>query len=517
MITDVTSTKRPVESRKCIVVMCADTRYHVVRTAAVSLGWHVEDGERDDVPSSFHGISLNKDMNSLSETISLLGAKCNAALNPQIIWLDKSVLSSRVAALSCFHRVNHFPGMHVIARKATLFKRLMRIRRQHDLSPTLRRSLDAFPWSFSPSTELLQLERFISDGREGEIFILKPNKGCEGKGIIITAEPLHVVERMTDEERNECLVQQYVPHPLCIDRKKFDLRIYVLVTSVVVGKPPRKGFRGAAPPKETHGGSSFPLNGLQLFVHKEGLVRICTEDYATPNASNCKRQGMHLTNYAVNKRAQGFSVGDVLNTDDSSSNGICEGNKRDFKFLEHYINGLVGCKSDTTEDDVSGGETTSRWERVLHRIDRCILLTVLSGLENLRREFIGTGASRGSRSDGRNCFELLGVDILLTEDLKPVLMEVNHSPSLFCDSDFDFRTKHRVLMDVFRLLEPYVPSLENCNDAAYATLQESITAGGNMSSTGFRQISPLRVGGDDWADEEMQMFEEMLRHANGLR
>jgi len=35
------------------------------------------------------------------------------------------------------------------------------------------------------------------------------------------------------------------------------------------------------------------------------------------------------------------------------------------------------------------------------------------------------------------CFELLGFDIILNSDLKPLLLEVNHAPSFATDSPLD--------------------------------------------------------------------------------
>ncbi|CCD16146.1 unnamed protein product, partial [Trypanosoma congolense IL3000] len=361
---------------KCIVVACANTRYHVVRTAAVQLGWHVEDGDREDVPPSFHGISLGEQPNSLSCAVASRGIKYDAAVSPQILWLDKSVVGSRVAALSCFHRINHFAGMHVIARKAVLFRRLMRIRRQPDLAAPLSHALASFPWSFTPSTELLLLERFISDCDGGDIFILKPNKGCQGKGIVVTPEPLRVLSRMTPDEMNDCLVQQYVTRPLCIDRKKFDLRIYVLITSVVEGKPPRRGLHcTSATANKCDKKTTTPLDGLKLFVHYDGLVRICTEDYAYPSEANCRHENMHLTNYAVNKTAGNFAIEEV--DADCGGGGVTrEGNKRDFKFLEEYINALPSDSYTETEGvcSTADGSVGSRWSTLLRRTDRCISL-----------------------------------------------------------------------------------------------------------------------------------------------
>ncbi|ORC90080.1 uncharacterized protein TM35_000091300 [Trypanosoma theileri] len=520
-MSDVTDDVGQEKVTKYIVVNCAHTRYHVVRAAAVSLGWYVEDEESENVPPEFHGVALKKDMRPICKRLSSRGMKYDPTTTPQILWFDKSVLSVRVSALSCRHRINHFPGIHIIARKAVLFKRIMRIRRQLNLSLPLVSALRAFPWSFSTATEMLQLERLLSNKNQQEqyqigenpYFILKPGKGCQGKGIVVTPEPLQTLEQVRKNTGDDWLVQLYVTPPLCIDRKKFDLRIYVLITSVVMGKPPKRGFSSAMSSNKSNLDRNL-LEGLQVFVHNEGLVRICAEEYSSPNKTNCDQSSIHLTNYAVNKGLESFSVGQTTKDD---SFGICEGNKRDFKFLKNYINALPQNSIECNEVNKNSG--TNLWEYVLRRIDMCIMLTILSGWEELQREFIVTGASRGSRSDSRNCFELLGFDLMLTAGLDPVLMEVNHSPSLFCDTDFDFETKHHVVMDVFRLLEPYVPSIENCDDASYAAYQAMAQVKKKNSSSngsgenGFRQISPQRSTGAVWGEEEMSVFEEMLHHA----
>lgn len=51
-----------------------------------------------------------------------------------------------------------------------------------------------------------------------------------------------------------------------------------------------------------------------------------------------------------------------------------------------------------------------------------------------------------------NCFELFGFDILIDEQLKPWLLEVNLSPSLGCDSPLDMRLKSAMLADLLTLV-----------------------------------------------------------------
>ena len=90
------------------------------------------------------------------------------------------------------------------------------------------------------------------------------------------------------------MVQAYKNNPYLIDKKKFDFRVYVLITQVT--------------PE------------LQCFIYKEGLARFASEEY---NAKVIAQQigaprvegkevpvdpglFMHLTNYSINKESVKF-------------------------------------------------------------------------------------------------------------------------------------------------------------------------------------------------------------------
>ena len=50
------------------------------------------------------------------------------------------------------------------------------------------------------------------------------------------------------------------------------------------------------------------------------------------------------------------------------------------------------------------------------------------------------------------CFEILGFDIIIDKDFKPLLLEVNHAPSFGTASPLDFEIKHALFRDTFKLL-----------------------------------------------------------------
>lgn len=106
-------------------------------------------------------------------------------------------------------------------------------------------------------------------------FIIKPEASSQGKGIQI----IRWFNEIDTSIEYKILAQKYLDKPFLIDELKFDLRIYVLVTSV---------------------------DPLRIWVHKDGFLRFCTHKYAEPTNQNIQDLCMHLTNYAINKNSKHF-------------------------------------------------------------------------------------------------------------------------------------------------------------------------------------------------------------------
>lgn len=81
---------------------------------------------------------------------------------------------------------------------------------------------------------------------EKNMWIVKPACGARGKGIYVTSD----IDDIDEGKSN--VVSRYISNPLLINGFKFDLRIYVWVTS---------------------------YEPLRIYVYKEGLVRFASEQY----------------------------------------------------------------------------------------------------------------------------------------------------------------------------------------------------------------------------------------------
>ncbi len=102
------------------------------------------------------------------------------------------------------------------------------------------------------------------------------------------------------------IVSQYISNPMLVNGYKFDIRIYVVLTSV---------------------------NPLRIYIYEEGLVRFATEKYYLGQPFK-KDKFMHLTNYAVNKYSKNY----IQNNDLAAE---CEGSKWSLSSLRKFFESNV--------------------------------------------------------------------------------------------------------------------------------------------------------------------------------
>ena len=83
--------------------------------------------------------------------------------------------------------------------------------------------------------------------------------------------------------------------------------------------------------------------------------------------------------------------------------------------------------------------------KLFQKIDDIIIKTIISAESLL---YSGVDMFVPNRC---NCFELLGFDILVDDNIEPWLLEVNLSPSLSCDFKLDLDIKGALISDTLTL------------------------------------------------------------------
>ncbi|KAE9292018.1 putative tubulin polyglutamylase [Phytophthora fragariae] len=146
---------------------------------------------------------------------------------------------------------------------------------------------------------------------------------------------------------------------------------------------------------------------MQALVYREGFARFCNVKYSAA-ADDMDNPFMHLTNVAVQK-----------NNEDYNSN---HGGKWSVANLCLYV--------EATRGRGSG-------EKLLRDI-HAVMLHALRAVQNVI-------------INDPHCFECYGYDIIVDENLKPWLVEVNASPSLSTTTREDRNMKNRLLRDVLEL------------------------------------------------------------------
>ncbi|TKC50577.1 hypothetical protein EI555_011510, partial [Monodon monoceros] len=297
-----------------------------------------------------------------------------------LYWTDYSVSLGRVMEIKSYQKINHFPGMTEICRKDLLARNMSRMLK------IFPRDFHFFPRTWCLPADWGDLQNY-SRSRKNKVYICKPDSGCQGRGIFIT----RTVKEIKPGENMIC--QLYISKPFIIDGFKFDLRIYVLMTS---------------------------CDPLRIFVYNEGLARFATTSYSRPCPDNLDDICMHLTNYSINKHSSNFLR-------DAHS-----GSKRKLSTFNVYM-------------ESHGYNVGQIWRD----IEDIIIKTLISAHPIIKHNYHTCFRNHTLTSA---CFEILGFDILLDHKLKPWLLEVNHSPSFSTDSWLDKEVKDSLLYDTLVLI-----------------------------------------------------------------
>ena len=302
-----------------------------------------------------------------------------------IAWSSGHIKLTSYEKLSKYQKMNHFPRSNELTRKDLLYKNLSKLK---ELFPGTK--FDFLPESYILPNEFTFLKDKM-DKNPNQFWIVKPVASSQGRGIFLT-------KNITDIPTNhQTTASRYITNPFLINKKKFDLRIYAFVTSIIP---------------------------LRIYRFKEGLTRFSANKYSLDINDRCA----HLTNYAVNKNNKNYIQNESPFEVDYNSS------KWTLTSLKQYLE-----------------ENGIRSDLIFEKIDDIIIKTFISCENNL------VNAISKYCSYQENCFELYGFDILIDEHLNCWLMEVNLSPNLHFDAAIDLKIKGEMIAEMFDLIRivPY--------------------------------------------------------------
>ncbi|KAL2080915.1 hypothetical protein ACEWY4_022768 [Coilia grayii] len=305
-----------------------------------------------------------------------------------------------------YQKLNHFPGSFQIGRKDRLWRNLSKMQAHFG-----KREFNFFPRSFVLPQDIKLLRKAWEDGGGRQKWIIKPPASARGIGIQV----IHKWSQMP--RKRPLLVQKYIHKPYLISGNKFDLRIYVYVTS---------------------------YDPLRVYIFNDGLVRFASCKYSS-SMKSLGNKFMHLTNYSVNKKNSEYQS----NSDDKA----CQGHKWALKALWQYLGSR-------------GVNTNLIWEKIKDIVIKTIIASE-SHVNTLVKTHVRSAYS---------CHELFGFDIMLDEKLKPWVLEVNISPSLHSNTALDVAIKGQMVRDVLNLAGFLLPQREEVLAASSSSTSSSTSS-----------------------------------------
>lgn len=310
-----------------------------------------------------------------------------------------------------YKHVNHFPGTWQLGRKDLMFRNMSaQIREfgeEYNIVPKT--------WILPYDLRLFQKEREETSGKM--LWILKPAASSCGRGIKILSKYSSI------PKKGPYVVNQYIMKPHLLGGFKYDLRLYVLVTS---------------------------FEPLTIYLYQDGLVRFATQPYTTKNR---KSRFAHLTNFSVNKKASNYKKAGQKDEEEENSS------KWRLKTLAKAF-------------EAQG----LSWDEIWAKIKDLVIKAVISV-----EPILANNLNRASRNR-HLCYEVYGFDVIIDHNMKPWLLEVNVLPSLSSSSQLDKKIKTSLMTDIFSTIGmvPYNrKKFERAQESNYWNRFSGLTKGGH--------------------------------------
>lgn len=296
--------------------------------------------------------------------------------------------------------INHFPNHYELSRKDKLVRNIRRYKREleKDGSLTVQR-LDGtyLNLDFIPVTFMLPADYnlFVDEYRRADpsTWIVKPVGKSNGSGIFLINK-LSKIAKWTKKIKN---IKANNPN----NKESYVISKYINNPLLIGGKKFDLRFYVLV--------TSF--RPLKAYLFKYGFCRFCTIKYNS-NVGDIENLLVHLTNVSLQKRGKQYN----------SSHG----GKLSIQNLRLFLESTRGkAVTDTLFDNIV--------QLIVHSLKSVsdIIMT-----------------------NDKHCFECYGYDVIVDNNLKPWLIEVNSSPSLTTTTDNDCILKNKLIYNILNVILP---------------------------------------------------------------
>ena len=283
-----------------------------------------------------------------------------------------------------YQKLYHFMGVEVFFFKNLLYE-------NYHFMKLYFKAYNYMPLTYEYPKDKEKIEKKFKNYKLNikNLWIVKPINLFGGKGI-------HIFKSLKEENEigtGKYLISKYLSKPHLINGKKYDMRLYVLIT----------GFQP-----------------LKIYLYKEGLIRIAADKYKL-SLNSINNKFSHLTNTAINIESNKY-VNPKTDSDEKA-------NKWNIKTYRNYL------KRNNIDDEL-----------LFDKIKDIVIKTLISGQRKIKNK------TEELNLNDINIFNLFGFDIFINNEFNPYLLEVNTRPFMKEYNKYDKIIKSNLFVDTLNIV-----------------------------------------------------------------